>query len=34
MEYTLSMTSLTETDDKYTLSISGVRQNLNSQESS
>ncbi|CUN52801.1 DUF2922 domain-containing protein [Clostridium sp. NSJ-49] len=32
MEYTLSMTFLTETDDKYTLSISGVRQNLNSQE--
>ena len=32
MEYTLSMTFLTETDDKYTLSISGGRQNLNSQE--
>ena len=32
MEYTLSMTFLTETDDKYTLSISGVRQKLNSQE--
>ena len=32
MEYTLSMTFLTETDDKYTLSISGFRQNINSQE--
>lgn len=28
MEYTLSMTFLTETDDKYTLSISGVKENL------
>ena len=32
MEYTLSMTFLTETDEKYSLSISGVRTNLNSEE--
>lgn len=28
MEYTLSMTFLTETDDKYTFSVSGVKENL------
>ena len=28
MEYTLSMTFLTETDEKYTLSVSGVKENL------
>ena len=32
MEYTLSMTFLTATDEKYSLSISGVRTNLNSEE--
>lgn len=32
MEYTLSMTFLTETDEKYSLSISCVRANLNSEE--
>ena len=32
MEFTLSMTFLTETDEKYSLSISGVRTNLNSEE--
>ena len=28
MEYTLSMTFLTETDEKYSLSISGVKENI------
>lgn len=28
MEYTLSLVFLTETDDKFTLSISGVKENL------
>ena len=28
MEYTLSMTFLTETDQKYSLSISGVKENI------
>ncbi len=32
MEYTLSMTFLTETDEKYSLSISGVKQNLSTEE--
>ena len=32
MEYTLSMTFLTETDDKYTFSLSGVRDNLTEEE--
>lgn len=32
MEYTLSMTFLTETNDKYTLSISGVRDNLTEED--
>ena len=28
MEYTLSMTFLTEADEKYSLSISGVKENI------
>ena len=28
MEYTLSMTFLTETNEKYSLSISGVKENI------
>lgn len=28
MEYTLSMIFLTETDEKYSLSISGVKENI------
>lgn len=32
MEYTLSMTFLTETDEKYSLSISGVKANLNEED--